>query len=144
MTVSGSPTETDGDPAWRPGGDEPSGLKDRVLRMASGYTRTQKIVAGVAVLGVVLGVVLVSKMTGGSDWAPLYTDLSPADGNAIVGALPGTDATDLALPSGTYQAFGLYEVTLKEVQRADGAEARSDAVTVVSDPVDVVIDGSVG
>ena len=87
MTVSGSPTETDGDPAWRPGGDEPTGLKDRVLRMASGYTRTQKIVAGVAVLGVVLGVVLVSKMTGGGDWAPLYTDLSPEDGNAIVSAL---------------------------------------------------------
>ncbi len=87
MTVSGSPTETDGDPTWRPGGDEPTGFKDRVLRMASGYTRTQKIVAGVAVLGVVLGVVLVSKMTGGGDWAPLYTDLSPEDGNAIVSAL---------------------------------------------------------
>ena len=88
MTVSGNPSGTDGDPTWRPGGDdEPSGLKDRVLRMASGYTRTQKIVAGVAVLGVVLGVVLVSKMTGGGDWAPLYTDLSPEDGNAIVSAL---------------------------------------------------------
>ena len=87
MTASGAPPETDGDPTWRPGGDEPTGLKDRVQRMASGYTRTQKIVAAVAVVGVVLGVLLVSKMTGGSDWAPLYTDLSPEDGNAIVSAL---------------------------------------------------------
>ncbi len=89
MTVSGGPshTDADGDPTWRPGGDEPTGLKDRVLRMASGYTRTQKIVAGVAVVGVVLGVFMVSKMTGGADWAPLYTDLSPSDGGAIVTAL---------------------------------------------------------
>ncbi len=87
MTVSGGPSGTEGDSAWRAGGDEPAGLKDRVLRMASGYTRTQKIVAGVAVVGVVLGVFMVSKMTGGGDWAPLYTDLAPADGGAIVTAL---------------------------------------------------------
>jgi|GEM_PF-168774 len=73
--------------AWRPGGDEPTGLKDRVLRMASGYTRTQKIVGGAAILGVVFGVMMVSRLTGGGDWAPLYTEVTADDGGAIVAAL---------------------------------------------------------
>lgn len=88
MTVPGGPARSDDGGTWRPGGeDEPAGLKDRVVRMASGYTRTQQVVAAVAVVGVVVGVVMVARMTGGSDWAPLYTDVSPDDGGAIVAAL---------------------------------------------------------
>jgi flagellar M-ring protein FliF len=76
------------DGVWRPGGeDEPKGLKDRVARMASGYSTKQKVIAGVAVVGVVLGVFLVSRMTGGTKWAPLYTDLKAEDGGAIVAEL---------------------------------------------------------
>jgi len=80
---SGAPDGT-----WRPGGeDEPKGMKDRLSRMASGYTTKQKVIAGVAVVGVVAGVFLVSRMTGGTKWAPLYTDLKVEDGGAIVAEL---------------------------------------------------------
>lgn len=89
MTMGDSGRSTGApDGTWRPGGeDEPKGLKDRVSRMASGYSTKQKVVAGVAVVGVVLGVFLVSRMTGGTKWAPLYTDLKTEDGGAIVAEL---------------------------------------------------------
>ena len=94
-------------------------------------------------------------VVGRGDYDPEYVDLMtftdraayplPAYANAIVCAAPGATPTGLGLPPGTYQAYGLYEVALKEVQQADGtAQPRSDTVTIVSDPVDVVIDGSVG
>lgn len=94
-------------------------------------------------------------VVGRGDYDPEYVDLMtftdgaayplPAYANAIVCATPGSAPTGLGLPPGTYQAYGLYEVALKEVQRPDGtAESRSETVTVVSEPLDVVIDGSVG
>lgn len=90
-------------------------------------------------------------VVGRGDYDPEYVDLMtftdatafplPAYANAIVCAAPGAAPSGLDLPPGTYQAYGLYEVALKEVQRADGsAESRSETVTLVSEPVDVVID----
>ena len=88
MTMGDTGRSAGADGAWRPGGEnEPTGLKDRLTRMASGYSRQQKIVAGVAVAGVIVGVFLVSRMTGGTKWAPLYTDLAAEDGGAIVAEL---------------------------------------------------------
>ena len=61
MTMGDTGRSAGADGAWRPGGEnEPTGLKDRLTRMASGYSRQQKIVAGVAVAGVIVGVFLVS------------------------------------------------------------------------------------
>lgn len=89
-------------------------------------------------------------VVGRGDYDPEYTDRMtftddvgyplPAYANAIVCAVPGSPATGLDLPPGSYQAYGLYEVTLQELQRADGTiEARSGSVTIVSTPVDVVV-----
>lgn len=67
----------------------------------------------------------------------------PAYGNAIVcttaGTTAGTGTAPLGLPEGTYQAYGLYEVELEQVRWGDEVEAHTDTVTVISDPVDVLV-----
>lgn len=94
-------------------------------------------------------------VVGRGEYDPEYLDLMtftdatayplPAYANAIVCTGPDVAPTGLGLPPGTYQAYGLYEVAIREVQRADGStEPRSDVVTLVSDPVSVVIEGQAG
>ena len=74
--------------SWNPGAVKGGGnFKDKLGRLASGYTRGQKIGAGAAIVAVVAAVFLVSRMTGGTEWAPLYTDVSAEDGGAIVAQL---------------------------------------------------------
>ena len=63
------------------------GFKDKLTGLAANYSKGQKIVAGVVVAAVLLGLLMVSRMTGGTEYAPLYTDLSAEDGGAIVAEL---------------------------------------------------------
>ena len=58
-------------------------LKDKVTTLAAGYTRGQKVAAAGAVLVVVVGVLVVTRLAGGTEWAPLYTEVSAEDGGAI-------------------------------------------------------------
>ncbi|CAN5606593.1 N/A [soil metagenome] len=74
--------------SWNPGAVKGGGnFKDKIGRLAGGYSRTQKIVAAVAVVGVIAAVFFVSSMTGGTEWSPLYTNVSAEDGGAIVAQL---------------------------------------------------------
>lgn len=66
---------------------EPANFKDRLTRILAGYDRNQKVLAGVVVAAVVLGLLVVSRMTGGTEFAPLFTDISAEDGGAIVAEL---------------------------------------------------------
>lgn len=76
-----------------PPGTGPSGgggvaeLKERLTKLARAYSTGQKVVAGVVAAGVVLGLLFVSRLSGGTELAALYTDLSPEDGGAIVAEL---------------------------------------------------------
>ena len=63
------------------------GFKDKLTGLAGNYTKGQKVVAGVVVAAVLLGLFMVSRMTGGTEYAPLYTDVSAEDGGAIVAQL---------------------------------------------------------
>lgn len=64
----------------------------------------------------------------------------PARGLVQLCSLPGADAPELPLPAGTYQAYAVIDVALKEVQHPDGtAESRSETVRVRSEPVEVVL-----
>lgn len=89
-------------------------------------------------------------VVGRGDYDPEHRDLMtftaenpyhlPAYGNAIVCTTAGTGADPLGLPEGTYQAYGLYEVELEQVRwGGDEIEAHTDTVTVISDPVDVLV-----
>lgn len=74
--------------SWNPGAVKGGGnFKDKLGRLAGGYSRNQKIGAVVAVVAVIAAIFVVSRMTGGTDWAPLYTDVSAEDGGAIVAQL---------------------------------------------------------
>lgn len=74
--------------SWNPGAVKGGGnFKDKMGRLAGGYSRNQKIAAGAAVVAVIGAIFMVSRMTGGTDWAPLYTDVSAEDGGAIVAQL---------------------------------------------------------
>jgi flagellar M-ring protein FliF len=79
--------------AWTPNVSGPSaqtgiaGMRDRVTGLLSGYTRTQKLVAAGAVAAVVIGVFLVTRLSGGVETAPLYTNLSAEDGATVTAAL---------------------------------------------------------
>lgn len=68
----------------------------------------------------------------------------PAVGDAVVCRLPGTDGPTLPLPAGTYQAYGLFQVAVSEVEAAGGGVPAGGAAvtgtrTAVSQPVDVVV-----
>ncbi|GEN80085.1 hypothetical protein [Actinotalea fermentans] len=65
----------------------------------------------------------------------------PAVGDAVICRLPGAEGPTLPLPPGTYQAYGLLEVTVSEVQ-APGDVFPTPVTgtrTVVTEPVDVVV-----
>lgn len=73
----------------------------------------------------------------------------PAVGDAVLCRLPGDDGRTLPLPAGAYQAYGLYQVAVTEVEQVGGGSVDVAAVvtgtrTVVSAPVDVAIDGELG
>ncbi len=71
-----------GDPA-----DGAGNLKERIERLARGYTTAQKVGAAGVAVAVVVGLLMVSRLTGGTEYAPLYTDVSAEDGGAIVAEL---------------------------------------------------------
>lgn len=74
-------------------------------------------------------------------------DLGPDDSTPVraTGALalcttPMTDGAQLPLPRGTYQAYAVMDVMLKEVTTADGeASSVTETSVAVSDPVDVTV-----
>jgi len=73
----------------------------------------------------------------------------PAIGDAVLCRLPGDEGPTLPLPAGTYQAYGLYQVAVTEVEQVDGSSVDVAALvtgtrTVVSAPVDVVVDDPLG
>lgn len=73
----------------------------------------------------------------------------PAVGDAVLCRLPGDDGPTLPLPAGTYQAYGLYQVAVTEVEQTDGDAVEVTPLvtgtrTVVSEPVDVVVDDQLG
>ncbi|HTO01323.1 MAG TPA: flagellar basal-body MS-ring/collar protein FliF, partial [Microthrixaceae bacterium] len=53
----------------------------------AGYSRRQKMIAGGAVIGVIALVLVVTRVTGRTEWGALYTDVSASDGGAIITAL---------------------------------------------------------
>ncbi len=61
--------------------------RERLQNLLAGYTRRQKTVAGVAVFGVVIVLLVTTRIAGRTEWGALYTDLSPDDGGALVTAL---------------------------------------------------------
>ncbi len=65
----------------------------------------------------------------------------PAVGDAVVCRLPGAEGPTLPLPAGTYQAYGLLQVTVSEVQAPGDTfpTAVTGTRTVVTEPVDVVV-----
>jgi len=52
--------------------------------MLSGFTPGQKAVVAVAVVALLMGAVALSRWASQPSWAPLYSDLSGADANAVV------------------------------------------------------------
>ena len=86
--ADGAPGEPS--PAWTPttgsqGGV--AGLKDKVTNLLAGYSRNQKIVAVAAVAAVVVAVLFVTRMSGGVESSPLYTNLSAEDAATVTTAL---------------------------------------------------------
>jgi flagellar M-ring protein FliF len=85
-----------------------AGLRDKVANLLAGYSRTQKILAAVVVAAVVAGVVILTRASGGTDFAPLYTNLSPEDGATITQALEeegvayelASNGTTIMVPAG--------------------------------------------
>mgnify|MGYP000985461859 CR=1 FL=1 len=75
-------------PGFDGGPDEgPRDLKERITRLLAGYTTAQKAGAAGVAVAVVVGLLLVSRLTGGPEYAPLYTELTAEDGGAIVAEL---------------------------------------------------------
>jgi flagellar M-ring protein FliF len=62
-------------------------LKEKAAALAAGYSRGQKVAAAGAVVVVVLGVLVVTRLAGSTDWAPLYTEVSAEDGGKITSEL---------------------------------------------------------
>lgn len=64
----------------------------------------------------------------------------PAIGQFDLCTIPMVEGPQEPLPGGTYSAYAVLEVALKEVHLSDGsAESRSDLVVVRSDPVEIEI-----
>jgi flagellar M-ring protein FliF len=58
-------------------------LRERASTMSSAYTKGQKAVMVGAVVAVVAGVLVFTRLAGTADYAPLYTNLEPADAAAV-------------------------------------------------------------
>lgn len=58
-------------------------LRERVMELFSGFTTGQKVVTGLAVLGVIIGGYVFTGWASTPAYAPLYTDLDPADAAAV-------------------------------------------------------------
>jgi flagellar M-ring protein FliF len=71
-------------------------LGNRARTMLAGFTLGQRAVVVVAVLGLVLGAMALSRWVAQPTWAPLFTNLTGSDANAIVTEL-GTEGVQYQL-----------------------------------------------
>lgn len=78
-------TGFDPSPAGSTGGA--ADFKERLRKLAGGYSNQQKMIAAGVVVAVVAGLFVVSRMSGGAPMAPLYTNVSAEDGGTIIAEL---------------------------------------------------------
>jgi hypothetical protein len=117
--------------------------------------RSRSVIGNAATVGALIVLTRNGVVVGRGQWDPPdvdVIDLGPDDtvtisgsGQVLLCSLPGADAPTVDLPSGVYQAYAVLDVTLKEVTES-GGESRSvtETVTVVSQPVEVIVDTPAG